>query len=283
MKKIIFNLIFCISTISSSSVFANATTLKEWGTVASVVSGDCTGNTCDPLHVFLNGMNQEFSAGGVNQLTATTNNIAVGLGNAKASASMSADLLATPILKAQSSSTDDLWLGAGAFAIQGYEYTGQVAKTIILDILFDGNITNPDADSATGFGVGMYLFTADQVGFSDVLADPYAVLGALALAANAIPLNQSYQLDVTNNGSISESGQLSILLAPGDQFYLAGGVLAAAGGTGAIADAFGTLSVGFQDTESLISASVSQVPLPSAIMFCIPALLSLLGFRKKTS
>lgn len=222
-------------------------------------------------------MNQELSVGGVNELTAATGVVSVAQGDAQALATVTGGSLATPILKTQTSATADSWLGAAAFAIQGYEYTGLSAGLVSLNITFEGDITNPDSDLATGFGVGMYLFTAEQIGFADLLAtNPYAVLGALALTADAsLPEDQIFQRTLTVDGAVNETKQLSIDLNPGEQFYLAGGVLAAAGGAGAIADAYSTLTVVFdsQAINSLDVASGSAVPELPIVMMFISALL----------
>ncbi|NOQ15940.1 MAG: hypothetical protein GQ581_02675, partial [Methyloprofundus sp.] len=286
MKKLILGSILCASFLSSTTLFASATTLTEWGTSASIISGGCSGDSCSPLGVFLAGMNQELTVGGINELTAAIGVINLPQGNAQALATVTGGSLATPILKAQANATAGSWLGAGAFAIQGYEYTGLSADTVLLNITFDGDITNPDADLATGFGVGMYLFTATQIGFADLLAtNPYAVLGALALTAgNSLPVEQIYQLNITADGAVNEIGQLSIDLSSGDQFYLAGGVLAAAGGAGAVADAFSTLTVNFdpQAISSLDVASGSAVPELPIVMMFISALLGWGSLKKLT-
>ncbi len=286
MKKLILGSILCVSSLASTTLLASATTLTEWGTSASIISGTCPSDMCSPLGVFLDGMNQELSVGGINELTAATGVNNLPQGNAQALATVTGGSLATPILKTQASATADSWLGAGAFAIQGYEYTGLSADTVLLDIFFDGVITNPDNDLATGFGVGMYLFTADQIGFADLLAtNPYAVLGALALTAgSSLPVEQIYQLNITADGAVSEIGQLSIDLSPGEQFYLAGGVLAAAGGAGAIADAYSTLTIVFdpQAVGSLGVASGSAVPELPVVMMFISAFLGWGSLKKLT-
>lgn len=106
--------------------------------------------------------------------------------------------------------------------------------------------------------------------------NPYAVLGALALTADAsLPEDQIFQRTLTVDGAVNETKQLSIDLNPGEQFYLAGGVLAAAGGAGAIADAYSTLTVVFdsQAINSLDVASGSAVPELPIVMMFISALL----------
>jgi hypothetical protein len=230
-------------------------------------------------------MNQELSVGGINELSAATGAVNVIQGDAQALATVTGGSLATPILKTQASATANSWLGAGAFAIQGYEYTGLSASTVLLNISFDGAITNPDSDLATGFGVGMYLFTAGQIGFANLATNPYTVLATLALTANAsLPVAQIYQLNITADGAVNETGQLSIDLNPGEQFYLAGGVLAAAGGAGAIASAYNTLTVNFdpQVVGSLNVASSSAVPELPIVMMFISALLGWRTLKKLT-
>jgi hypothetical protein len=282
MNKINSGLISLLTILFSQPLFANTANLTEWGTVANVVHSTCIGDTCTLLDVFITGITPEIAAGSNNAVSAATGLVSIPQGTAQSSGEITGGL-GTPILKAQASSATDSWIGAGAFAIQGYQYTGINTQIISMAVLFDGTITNPDADTATGFGVGMYLFSPGQIDFSTLLNDPYSILGGLALFADValLPTTQIYELEVTNSGIVNATGHLSIELNPGDQFYLAGGILAAAGGQGAIADAFSTLTVDIDpEFETLLdAASISAVPVPAAIWLFCTALFGLAGLK----
>ncbi len=277
--KIYQSLILLIAGfIIPHQLLASTATLTEWGTLVNTVSGSCPGDTCTPLDVLIAGINPETTVDGSNQSAVATGPVSTDQGTAKASASVTGSV-ATPVLKAQASASAGNWIGAGAFAIQGYEYTGLIGETLNLDILFDGNISNPDGDTATGFGVGMYLFTPEQIGFDSLSNDPYTALGNLAIAGSGLAVEQKIEWDITVSGVVNELAQLSLFLNPGDQFYIAGGLLAAAGGNGAVADAFSTLTVAIDPsiTDDLQAAGdAAAVPLPASIWLFIPAIFGLL-------
>jgi len=286
MNKPVNALLLVSSVLFAPQVLATTASLTEWGTQANVVSGACLGNNCTPLEVLTNpeGITPEVTSDGFNQLSATTGSVSIPQGTAQSSAEITGGL-ATPVLKAKASSTTNSWIGAGAFAIQGYEYTGSVSDTISFNINFDGSITNPDGDTATGFGVGMYLFSSSELdSLADLSFDPYLVLENLSFNSffNLVE-TQVYELDVTQAGAVSETGQVSIDLSNGDLFYLAGGVLASAGGEGAIADAFSTLTVEVDPEFEgvLVAASSSVVPLPAAFWLFISAFFGLFATQKR--
>lgn len=269
----------------SPQLLATPVSLAEWGTLATVVSGSCPDNNCSNESVLYSaeGITVESTANGHNQVTSETGPVLIDQGTAQSSSEITGGL-ATPILKVKASSNADSWIGAGAYAIQGYEYTGLLADTVSFDINFDGMITNPDDDSSTGFGVGMYLFSPQQID-SSLLSDPSTVLGALAMYAllNELDAGQIFELNVIAGGVVNASGQISIGLNPGDQFYLAGGVLAAAGGSGAVADAYSTLSVEVDpefDSRLLNPAGQAAVPEPAGTWLLMLALIGLTSVKR---
>ncbi len=281
MKKTIFSAII-LSTCSFSATLS-AATLNQWGAVSGVASGSCVGNSCNPLGVFLGGITEETRDGGLNVLSSDTGLTSIVQGDARASAAIDNTVLNLPTLKAIATANNDAWIGGGSFALQGYEFIGAIADTVNLNITFDGTLTNPDGDDATGFAVAMYFFSAADINSVTINADPTVVFGAMSLLASALPDNQKYEFTTHTDGAVNETGSLSLLLNPGDQFYLASGLLATAGGGGAIADAFSTLSASFDPgTENVLNAP-TPLTVPEAptwlLLFFAPFLKRIRAIR----
>lgn len=281
MKKTSLYSVTAAALCCCSSVFASTATLTEWGTLANIVSGSCPGNSCSPTDLLISGINSETVVDGSQQLNAATGPVSISSGNAQASASVTG-AVAAPILKAEASAAAESWIGAGAFAVQGYEFTGLAGQLLTVDIALDGFITNPDGDESTGFGVGMYLFTPEQIDFATLSSDPANALGTLALAGFALTQEQKIEWSITAQGLVDQSAQLSLFLNPGDQFYLGGGLLASAGGLNAVADAFSTLTATIDPNiaNDLQAAGDVNVPIPGALWLFVPAAGALLRKKK---
>lgn len=291
-------LVLSIGVLFAPQLWASTVSLTEWGTMANIVSGVCAENSCTPEDVVFGELNSEAVDNGFNQTSAATGEVSSTQGGMAQSSAEITGGLDTPILKAKASSADGEWLGVGAFAIQGYEYSG-IGETLTFDINFDGKITNPNDNTATGFAVGMYFFSPSQLGLDLLIADPLlgfdllttspeATLGNLALNALLAELasEQVYEMERTLAGDVNEAGQISLTLENGDLFYLAGGVLASAGGEGAIADAFSTLTVKLANPESfageLNATGTAVVPLPAAAWFFISGLIAVFSIKKRS-
>lgn len=271
--------------------------LTEWGTIATVVSGVCSGDTCTPDDVLGDpaGITVESTVNGPNQVSSATGPVSITQGTAQSSSEITGGL-ATPTLKVKASSTADSWIAAGAYAIQGYEYTG-IGDTVSFDINFDGMLTNPDSDTATGFAGGMYLLSAEQMlaaqeplalllgpDFS-IFSDSSIFLAALELGTSFLGSDQMYEFEVHEGdatGAVDVSGLISIDLMDGDQFYLMSSVLASAGGSGASADAYSTFTAAVNPgfNGQLDPVGVAAVPEPTTIWLVMSGLIGLIGVKR---
>lgn len=251
-----------------------AATLSEWGAVASRTSSTCASDFCgaDTDGGFLLDLSVDAISGGAGEASAGT---ATGTWPAPGSAQADgvvAGGLAVPLLTAGATSTADAWLAAQALVIQGYGYTGTVAETIELDWQLTGNVTNPDDDAVTGLSVFVGFFSVGDLGFPDVGSSPMDAFNLLAGLALADPENNF--LEFTTPGDVVHGSTLSIDVNDGDQFYLAMGLMAAAGGAGAQAESLSTLTAAFRDTPALTPA-IAAVPLPAPAWLFAPAVLGL--------
>ncbi len=250
-----------------------ATTLTEWGAVASLTSSTCATDFCgaDTDVGFLFDLSVDAVNGGAGESSAGT---AIGSWPAPGSAQADAVVaggLAVPLLTAGATSEADTWLAGQALVIQGYGYTGTGSETIELDWQLTGNVTNPDDDPVTGLSVFVGFFNVGDLGFPDVNSpmDAFTLLAGLALAD---PANNV--LEFTTPGAVAHGSTLSIDVNDGDQFYLAMGLMAAAGGAGAQAESLSTLTAAFRDSPAL-SPAIAAVPLPGAAWLFAPAVLGL--------
>jgi len=269
----------------SPQVLASTASLTEWGTIASVASGYCLNNTCTPSDVLTTGITVAPISNGYNLVSSATGSVSIAQGTAQSSSEITGEL-ATPILKVKASSTTGSWIAAGAYAIQGYEYTGAGEK-LSFDINFDGILTNPDNDTATGFAGGMYLFSARQMLLApSFFSDPSLFSTVLALGSSSLEKNQMYKFEVHSGdvltGAVNESGQINIDLIDGDQFYLVSAVLASAGGINAIADAYSTFTAAVDSdfVGQLDPVGVAAVPVPAAVWFFMSGLIGLIGIKR---
>ncbi len=279
----------------SPQVLASTATLTEWGTIASVASGSCPDNSCTPADVLSSGITVAPIYNGYHEISSTTGPVTIAQGSAQSRSEIKGEL-ATPTLKVKASATVDSWIAAGAYAIQGYEYTG-AGENISFDINFDGNLTNLDSDTATGFAGGMYLFSTQQMlatqqvsatflSVPSFFSDPALFSAVLDLGSSFLGDNQVFEFEAhsgdASTGAVNESGQININLIDGDQFYLVSAVLASAGGNGAIADAYSTFSAEVDPSFAgqLDPVGVSAVPVPAAVWFFISGLLGLIGIKR---
>ena len=174
---------------------------------------------------------------------------------------------------------------ATAFGVQGYTYTG-TGETLTLNIALDGIVSDPEMDPfETRAYLEVVLYAPNPFGF-------YSDRGTLDFEIGATPLTQRnsseasvfLQLDHTN--TTNDSGQISIDVATGDEFYIWAFLRAESesGLSATSADAFNTATMSFIGNPDLTAASAAVVPLPSAIWLFGSGILSLtvLARRKKT-
>lgn len=254
-------------------------TLTQWGAVASVASSTCADDSCIPDFDFISNLSVGAVDGGVNEGSAGT---ATGSwpdpGSAQADGVVAGGL-AVPRLTAGATSAANAWLAGQALVIQGYEYTGTGPDTIELDWQLTGQVTNPDDDAATGLSVFVGFFNLGDLAFPDIGSpmDAFTLLAGLAMASPADNV-----LEFTTSGAVAHEAALGIDVSDGDQFYLAMGLMAAAGGAGARAESLSTLTAAFRDAPALAPA-IAAVPLPAAAWPLATALLGLvtLGRRRR--
>jgi len=87
-------------------------------------------------------------------------------------------------------------------------------------------------------------------------------------------------LEYTSDGEVSDQGALSIDVNTGDQFYLAMGLMAGAGGIESMAESLSTLEASFVGAPSL-APSINAVPLPPAFFLFGSALLGMVGIARR--
>jgi len=281
--------------LAFSATVPAATLPTEWGVVATTVHADCTLLFCDAASfgALLNPIVAGPHTGGLNQTFASQINVVqehdtilegtINMGLASAEVSIDNASVNVPILRARASSTSSNgWVGGLAVGVQGFEYTGLGATTINLDATLTGMINNPNASNTTGLSAGIWLFRDDpSIMFpAPVPATFGEFLGQMLLS---LPEEDSWLAESTTTGAVNlstvlDANPLSILLNPGDQFYLLAGLSASATGVGGLADSFSTLTLSFDSTE-LIPSGVS-VPLPASL-WLLGGALGLLSIRRR--
>ncbi|MGE0387289.1 MAG: hypothetical protein AB7Q97_21395 [Gammaproteobacteria bacterium] len=271
------------SMLAAAAPAGAATT--QWGVTALTAWADCTVLACDKLSFALlgNPIVTDTQSGGLNVATAEQidipqvhDTIVVGsldMGLASARVELDPASLSVPVLKARASSnSSNGWVGALAFALQGYQYTGVGPTTINLDAALTGTVVDPDDSDVTGLSVGIWLVRSDPaVTFP---SPPPTSIAALAQYVSLLPVEDFWTIDEGAAGAVDAStlaagDPISIAVDPGDEFYVIAGLVAAATGSGADADAFSTLTMQF-DTTALVPAGV--VPLPGAAWLLSPIL-----------
>jgi hypothetical protein len=284
------------------------TTLAQWGVSALTSYADCSVlvfanfESCNLSNssVVLGGGWTPISeqSGGLNETFAERLDVAqiryaafafgdVDMGITSAQVQLDGDNVSVPILKAKAESYDDNgWVSATAFGIQGYQYTGIAPTTISLNAGLHGTIVNPvnsgigpvDAISdVTGFSLGVWLLSPDA---SFVFPSAAATLGELvsAVLSSSTDIGHWTPADVNADGVVNMSQTITStrLVQPNENFYLMAGLVASATGVRS-ADAFGTMTMNFDDAQNLLPAGVAPVPEPKTYaMFLVG--LGLLGF-----
>ena len=292
--KLATKLAFAVLSILLTGPGHAAVTLTEWGTLASVSSYTCAGDDCgaDPLDLGLlfDTLSVDAVDGADGQTSATA---AIGgayptPGSASGTATVSSGL-GLPILKAGGASLANSWIGGQAVAIQAYEYTGP-GEIISLDWTLTGSINNPDADPNTGLVVFAGLFTAAELSVFLVIdeTDPTTtfstafLLSSLALIS---PLDNFQEFNTTIGGggpdpTIIGTGTVSLDVVTGEEFYLAMGLMAGAGGVNATSQSLSTL-VGAFDQPYAVEPAFAAVPVPGAVWLLGSAVIGLVGVHRR--
>ncbi|MEQ8497112.1 MAG: hypothetical protein RLW61_17675 [Gammaproteobacteria bacterium] len=285
MRFIAFALFAACPLLLARSVDA-ATTLTEWGTLATASSYTCSSDFCGAdtvpeLLALTTTLAVDASDGGDNVTSA-----AVSLGGAypapgfASGAATAAGGLGVPVLRAGAASDTSGWISGQALAVQAYEYTGP-GETLSLTWNLTGSVNNPDADTLTGLVVFAGFFSqAELPAFPEVdPSDPSATAFLLATLALVSPDDNFLEFTATN-ANVVESGNISIDVTNGEEFYLAMGLMAGAGGSNATAESLSTLVADF-DGAPLLTPAFTSVPLPGAAWLLGSALIGLMSVRAR--
>lgn len=271
MKKLIQ--VTTSTVLLGASLTVNAA-LVEWGARARTSVADCPS--------FCTNFNIGPSLGGVNTPSTGISAVNENRGSARSSAALAGGF-STPVLKAESFA-DPSFNGAfgTSFGVQGYTYNGP-GETLVLDVNLDGLVNDPELDPGdTDVLLNVVLYsTTNFVFFSD--------RPTLEFEFGATPLTQSasvgggeasvfLRLDHTN--PFSDSAQLSIDVATGQEFYLWALLRSEAesGNSATSADAFNTATMSFLGSPNLVPASV---PIPAAAWLFASGILALVGFARR--
>ena len=278
MRKLRLSGVFCACMYVFGFTSAAEAALIHWGAQAGTSVADCPS--------FCTSFNFGPTLGGENVANTGISSVSEFRGVARASASLTGGL-STPLLKAESAANPNTnGAFATAFGIQGYTYNG-AGETLTLDIALDGVVYDPEMDPFdTRAYLEVVLYAPDPFGF-------FLDRGTLDFEVGATPLSQPdnseasvfLQLDYTN--TTNDSGQISIEVATGDEFYIWAFLRAESesGLAATSADAFNTGSMSFVGNPELTAASAAVVPLPAAVWLFGSGMLGLIGRarRKKTA
>jgi hypothetical protein len=292
--KLAIRLAFAALSIGLTGPGHAAVTLTEWGTLASVSSYTCASDFCgddvlDPvlLATTLTILDVDGQDGQTSAMTGVGGSYPTP-GSASGMATVSSGL-GLPILKAGAASQASTWIAGQALAIQAYEYTG-LGETISLTWTLTGSINNPDSDPLTGLSVFARLFRATDLGAFPVIDETDQettvatafLLGSLALISSEDNF-QEFTTTIGGGGGpdpIIGTDTVSLEVVTGEEFYLAMGLMAGAGGVNATSQSLSTL-VGDFDQPYAVAPAFAAVPVPGAVWLLGSAVIGLVGVRRR--
>jgi len=253
---------FTATTLLCISYSANAVLI--YGTRASTSIADCpsfcTNFTFGP------------TLGGEGITNTGVSSVSGFRGDASASAQLTGGLN-TPVLKAKSE-----------FGVQGYTYNGPDGS-LTLNIDLDGLVTDLDSDPIeTKVFMEVVLYDTENFYFTSHRPTLDFEAGATPLTQNDIDESEAsvlLQLDYSN--PTNDSGQISIDVVTGDEFYI-WAFLRAESESGlniASADAFNTGTMNFLGNPDLVAASPSAIPVPAAIWLFGSGFIGLAGLARR--
>ena len=232
------------AAITGASVPASA---AVFGTSASTVFGQ-RANFGGTTTV---GSTDSESAGGQGELTAS-----VLTSHPRGTASGSAAILAlTPSIRAaaQSNTTGDVARGNAALNAT-YRYDGPTAGVVSLNYLFDAVQTSPSGTDTFTRVQGALLTDVTILNFG---VSTYFEGGGTVEDSFSTTFNES------DGPVITDSGTLTLNVAPGQEFNVLLGLQTSAGGSGASVDALNTL-VGTLSSD-VVGSTITVVPEPASL------------------
>jgi hypothetical protein len=212
--------------------------------------------------------------GGEGKASASSSETTYGTSNASSALSGTSY---TPTLKAYARADDNGGAFALAMGVQGYTYSGP-GKSITLDLNLTANIDDGSEGEAQAFAKIAVIFT-DQLDF-------YTDFGtAVFEAAPTGSVRAITQTDLLiTSSTYGDSHSLTFDVVDEQDFVIWAGMQAKAW-RGAEADAFGTLTMMFDDPAGLTAATapttVGAVPLPAGAWLFFTGIVALAGFERR--
>lgn len=221
------------------------------GTEIANCSGSCTIFNFGPVF------------GGAGSTSSGVSSISDFRGRARASASLSGGL-STPVLKAEAFAKSSFYGAfASAYGVQRYTYAG-LGETLMLNVDLDGLVNDPETNAGnTRAFLEVVLYAPEPFSFG-VSRSKEQQLGITPLVQTDLSEASVFlQLDHLNPSS--DTGQISVDVTTGDEFYISAFLIAEArsGISPTSANAFNTGTLSFVGNPNLIAAS--PVPLPAGI------------------
>lgn len=181
--------------------------------------------------------------------------------------------LRLPNLGATASSDPDSLSSAAAIGIQSYNYVGDQAKNFTLEINLDGEVDTSFSDDAFARLRGDVAIILGRELPSFPTHFPTLVLETVPFSDGLDLLGRKSLFIPENSGQQILNDEVSFTLFPGDRLILWAKVTALGEESGQ-ANAYNTLSLGFDDAGGLV-----LVPEPTTYSLAIAALC--MGFRRR--
>jgi hypothetical protein len=208
------------------------------------------------------------SSGGVLDTSSTTSESTHASGAALANLT-GLDYL--PTLKVMASADLGKKASATAYAQQGFDYLGEEATSISLNLNLHGSVGNNSSGySSNTLSAKVGILIGEQLDYYPSFGTSYYEFGLLGGSFGA----GTRSLFINNGEDVDVQGNISFDLEPGDSFFVISEMNASS--QNGFADAWNTLSMSFIDSTGLNatsnSSTINPVPEPSTILLLMLAL-----------
>jgi hypothetical protein len=273
-KRMLFSVMVALVAFLMFSANVSAS-LSNWGAE--------TINVVEYAPSYWGGSNSVYASDGGQGKVSANSLVSDYRGNTESSAVLGL----TPRLssKAYVNDNSSLWGARGtAWAIEGYTYTGSVAKDFTLNVNIQGSLFKNKDVYPSQYGGGS--ITSDTVLRADVYVFDEAnftySLGIGTLVyENGATVKGSVSFAYDQDGTYNESGQILFSVNPGESFYLWSKLETLAQWYPSYSDAGSTLTMSFADGSNLLQAA--SVPIPGALFLFAPGLAGLIAIRRRLS